>query len=75
VGQIKLRPLKTGKSIENKSQVTYVANHMSMIRKIASSALDHIYFSSSKSIKTKVLEESASDHYPLVAVVDPENKA
>jgi hypothetical protein len=55
--------------------ITYVANHMSRNGKIASSALDHIYYSSNKSIKTKVLEESASDHYPIIAEVDLENKA
>jgi hypothetical protein len=55
--------------------IAYVANHMSRNGKIAFSALDHIYYSSNKSIKTKVFEESVSDHFPIVAEVDLENTA
>jgi hypothetical protein len=53
---------------------TYNANHMSTNGSFASSALDHIYCSTTKPIRTKVLQSRASDHLPIMVEIDLDAK-
>jgi hypothetical protein len=53
---------------------TYSANHMSTNGSFASSALDHVYCSTTKTIRTKVLQSSASDHLLIMVEIDLDAK-
>jgi hypothetical protein len=54
---------------------TYQAHQRSRDGTIASSALDHVYCSTKRPVKTRVLSSSASDHQPIMVEVDLNIKA
>jgi hypothetical protein len=53
---------------------TYNANHMSTNGSFALSALDHVYCSTTKPIRTKVLQSRASDYMPIMVEIDLDAK-
>jgi hypothetical protein len=54
--------------------LTYTANHRSINGDIATSALDHIYCSTKKPVRTRTLQSTASDHLPIMAEIDLDTK-
>jgi hypothetical protein len=54
--------------------LTYTANHRTINGDIATSALDHVYCSTTKPVRTRTLPSRASDHLPIVAEIDLDTK-
>jgi hypothetical protein len=67
VAQCGLEPIPMGP--------TYCAHQRSKDGTFASSALDHVYCSTRRPVKTRVLSSSASDHQPIMVEVDLNRKA